>query len=161
MAEYVVPGVPYVSQNNDWNCWEASYRMLLGYKGRNQNDTKNLPNYQKILEDGMKDEYLLPCRQFFGLASTSSSYFSSIENIDWDLKKYGPIWCDGRFWSKNGWHVVVLVGYRTNLVSEDEVAVHDPWTGYKSRTMEGPRWWGLGYFKTHLNPHAYSCQHWG
>lgn len=156
--EYIVEGVPYYDQLDRRTCWNASYKMMLGFKGRQERLADELPNDAKMRERGILDGEFPICRNALGLTSTSFSVFKTVDGLKDALERYGPIWCSG-FWCDGHKHIVVVRGVRETWGCSPEAYVHDPYraiTGAAGRAA----WWSFSRFSVHLNPVPFACQHW-
>lgn len=157
--EYIVPDVPYIQQPDEATCWMAAYKMMLKYKGKSESAAESLPNHKMMRERGILDGEFLQCRSALGLISSVYTGFQSIDDIESKLKSYGPIWVSGRYCDGRYKHIVVLRGIRKQFLSDPEVYLNDPWSGFRYGLAK-PRWLSLKSFTEKMNQSSYSCQHW-
>ncbi len=156
--EYVVD-CPYIAQPDQTSCWNASYKMLLRYRGWDEGLADSLPEADKMHEDGIMDSQFHTCRDYIGLASTRYTYLKEFDNLKQVLEMYGPIWVSG-FYAGGHKHIVVLRGVRSPWYSSDQdVYINDPYRGITGAEAR-PAWWSFSYFKRNINPVAFACQHW-
>jgi hypothetical protein len=157
--EYIVPDVPYIGQPDEATCWNAAYKMMLKYKGKNVTTADSLPNDKMMRERGILDGEFLACRSALGLCSSTYKGFQTVEDIASKLKSYGPIWVSGRYCDGKYKHIVVLRGIKDPLFGDAEVYLNDPWSAFRYGLAK-PRWLSLKSFTSKMNDAAYSCQHW-
>ncbi len=150
--------VPYVAQKDIPTCWNAAYKMMLLYKGKDPTAADRLPNDKQMRDRGILDSEFMACRNQLGLSSSTYTAFASAEQIEEKLKSYGPIWVSGTYCEGHK-HILVVRGVRSPFIGADEVWVNDPWSGFKFGLVQ-PRWIDLKNFVQRMNPVTAACQHW-
>lgn len=156
--EYIVNNVPYISQGAVETCWNAAYKMMLKYKGRDESAADRLPNDQKMRERGILDGEFHACRDALGLTSSVYTGFQTVDDLKYKLESYGPIWVSG-FYCEGHKHIWIVRGVKDPLIGEAEVYINDPWSGFKYGLAK-PRWVSFKTFKDKMNPVSFACQHW-
>lgn len=157
--EFTVKNVPYMAQKTGATCWNAAYKMMLAYKGKDQKAADKLPNDKEMRKRGIYDSEFAQCRNKLGMTSSTYTAFLSAKQIEEKLRMYGPIWVSGRYCESNFKHIVVLIGIRVPLVGKDEVLINDPYSGFAT-SLNKARWIPLERFVKKINRVAFSCQHW-
>lgn len=163
--EYIVD-VPYIQQPDQRTCWNASYKMMLKYKGKDESLADSLPNDAKMRERGILDSEFSTCRDKLGLTSSMFKVFKTPESLKERLEWYGPIWVSGYWAGENDHkHIVVIRGISipwyasSSDLSNWKVYVNDPF-----RALAGgkgkPSWWSFTRFAYKLNEVPFCCQHW-
>ncbi|MBI4910710.1 MAG: hypothetical protein HY820_44260 [Acidobacteria bacterium] len=155
--EYTV-NVPYVAQKEIPTCWNAAYRMMLMYKGKDPSAADQLPNDKQMRDRGILDSEFLACRNKLGMTSSTYKAFATADQIEEKLKFYGAIWVSGTYCEGHK-HILILRGIKRPLIGSDEVLVNDPWSGFKYGLTK-PRWIDLNTFVQKMNPVVGACQHW-
>ncbi|MCZ2154260.1 MAG: hypothetical protein LC114_10255 [Bryobacterales bacterium] len=161
--EYIVD-VPYIQQPDQRTCWNAGYKMMLAYKGKDQSLADNLPNDALMRERGILDTEFPVCRDKLGLTSSIYTAFNDPKVLKDKLKWYGPIWVSG-FYCDDYKHIIVVRGIRIPWYSDEDdvtnwqVYVNDPY-----RSLAGahgrPAWWSFTRFANKMNKVPFACQHW-
>lgn len=155
--EYTVD-VPYIAQPNQTVCWNASYKMMLKWKGKSESLADSLPNDAQMRQRGILDSEFFACRGALGLSSSVYTSFQTVEKLKEKLETYGPIWVSG-FYCDGHKHIVVVRGVRKGWLSDPEVYVNDPYRGLTGAQAR-PAWWSFSRFSNKMNPVPFACQHW-
>lgn len=162
-VEYIVD-VPYLKQPDQRTCWNACYKMMLAYKGKDQSAADSLPNDAKMRDRGILDSEFSTCRDKLGLTSSMYKAFQTPQSLRERLEWYGPIWVSG-FYCDDNKHVIVVRGIQipwyssSSDISNWQVYVNDPYRALTGADGK-PAWWSFSRFARKLNEVPFACQHW-
>ena len=157
--------VPYIKQDTPRTCWNAAYKMMLKYAGKNDSLADRLPHDTEMRDRGIYNAEFPICKSTLGLRSCDTNSVSTPDALEAQIYEFGPLWCAGYYCPdlsvKNGGdykHVVVVRGVQTHWFSEAEVLVNDPYRGYIAQAR--PSWWSWSRFWANLLKVPHNCQYW-
>ncbi|HWK02011.1 MAG TPA: papain-like cysteine protease family protein [Puia sp.] len=138
--------VPTVAQTSNNTCWHASASMVWLYSqsvtGR-QGPMNTLANKWGN-DQGASPSDFISLAQKAGMKSVwprPAVYDSN--NLEQLLRKYGPLWCAGRWYGPK--HIIVLTGVNGNIVY-----LNDPANGGKKVNV-------ISWFNDKLDNHVDGC----
>ena len=123
---YRVPGLRLIVQHKDMACWYASARMVIQWKRKrlrvelpdhpDPSQVKEVANWE-VNNAGITNPQVIRLAQMLGLRSLPPQCPTPALILDL-LKKYGPLWTNGKR------HIVVIGG--VDEVTGD-LLIYDPW----------------------------------
>ena len=157
--------VPYIKQDTERTCWNAAYKMMLRYVGKDESLADRLPKNSEMRNRGIYDSEFPDGKMWLGLRSCPTNTVSTPDALEAQLYEYGPLWCAGYYCPdltiKNGAdykHVVVIRGIETHWFKEATVLVNDPYRGYIAQAR--PSEWSWSRFWVNLLKVPNNCQFW-
>ena len=141
--------VPVVSQTKLNDCWNAAAQMIWTYW---QGVSHNQGPMNSLQQKFGNDQPIFP-NEFVKLAQAAGlvklvvsnprhHYYGHVE-LEKTLRKYGPLWCAGKWYGQN--HVIVLIGIRGHTI-----LLNDPYLG-------APKAESVMWFNTHLDKPVDGC----
>lgn len=126
---YIVQGMKLIPQGMNMSCWYASAQMLINWKQeQRQQSMAGLISPELDAEcvkirdsnNGILNPAIVKMAKRIGLAAIPP-VTATPETVEGWLKKYGPLWVNGKS------HIVVIAGIATLPLIGTQVLVYDPW----------------------------------